>query len=123
MFGTLRDEISLLVHLEKAMLALNQLSNDLTLEGSFSAVSTLLIARVGAFFQDFRDLQDLHSFAPLRNHRFTKISSTFCKILLKFHKISIRISVFRTDFHEISSEFHEIFTEFQQISETSGHNF
>ena len=36
-----------------------------TLEGSFSAVSTATIARVGAFFQIFRDLQDYHPFAPL----------------------------------------------------------
>ena len=35
-----------------------------TLEGSFSAVSTATIARVGAFFSIFRDLQDVHSFAP-----------------------------------------------------------
>ena len=36
-----------------------------TLEGSFSAVSTATIARVGAFFQIFRDLQDFHPFVPL----------------------------------------------------------
>ena len=36
-----------------------------TLEGSFSAVSTATIARVGAFCQIFRDLQDFHPFAPL----------------------------------------------------------
>ena len=80
-----------------------------TLQGSFSAVSTLLIARVGAFFQVFQDLQDLHSFAPLRHQKFKEISSTFCKILLEFYKISIRINVFHTDFREFSSEFHEIF--------------
>ena len=70
-------------------------------------------------------LQDLHSFAPLRNHKFEKISSTFSKILLTFHKISIRINVFHTDLREISSEFHEIFTKLkiQQISKTSGHYF
>ena len=37
-----------------------------TLEGSFSAVSTATIARKDAFFSIFRDLQDLHSFAPLQ---------------------------------------------------------
>ena len=36
-----------------------------TLEGSFSAVWTATIARKDAFCRDFRDLQDLHSFAPL----------------------------------------------------------
>ena len=33
---------------------------------SFSSVSALLIARVGAFLGFFRDLQDCHSFAPLQ---------------------------------------------------------
>ena len=33
--------------------------------GSFSAVWTATIARKDAFCRDFRDLQDLHSFAPL----------------------------------------------------------
>ena len=38
-----------------------------TLESSFSAVSTATIARIGAFFQIFRDLQDSHPFAPLES--------------------------------------------------------
>ena len=46
-----------------------------TLEGSFSAVSTPQIARVGAFFSIFRDLQDVNSFAPLHTQKFNKISS------------------------------------------------
>ena len=41
-----------------------------TLGGSFSSVWTATIARVGAFFSIFRDLQDSHSFAPLRNSKF-----------------------------------------------------
>ena len=51
------------------MTSLPQLSNCLTLEGSFSSVWTATIARVGAFFSInfFRDLQDLHSFAPLES--------------------------------------------------------
>ena len=36
-----------------------------TLEGSFSAVWTATIATKGSFCSVFRDLQDLHSFAPL----------------------------------------------------------
>ena len=43
-----------------------------TLEGSFSSVSTATIARVGAFFRVFQDLQDLHSFAPLSKKKLTK---------------------------------------------------
>ena len=38
-----------------------------TLEGSFSAVSTPLIARNGEFCSIFRDLQDLHSSALLES--------------------------------------------------------
>ena len=43
-----------------------------TLDGSFSSVSRPPIARVGAFFTVFRDLQDCHSFAPLRIQNFSK---------------------------------------------------
>ena len=42
-----------------------------TLKGSFSAVWTATIARVGSFFSIFRDLQDYHSFAPLRPQKFS----------------------------------------------------
>ena len=50
------------------MLALTQLSNYLTLEGSFSSVSTATIARKDACCSIFKDgLQDLHSFAPLES--------------------------------------------------------
>ena len=51
--------------------------------GSFSAVSTPQIARVGAFFRIFRDLQELHSFAPLRIQKFCKFSSNFLEIFWK----------------------------------------
>ena len=48
------------------------LASGQTLRGSFSAVSTATIARVGVFFRIFRDLQDLHSFAPLRPQEFLR---------------------------------------------------
>ena len=38
-----------------------------TLDGSFSAVWTATIASKDAFCSIFRDLQDLHSFAPLES--------------------------------------------------------
>ena len=38
-----------------------------TLQCSFSSVSTPPIARVGALFSIFRDLQDFHAFAPLES--------------------------------------------------------
>ena len=55
-----------------------------TLDGSFSAVSTPLIARVGAFVRIFQNLEDLHSFAPLQTQNFTKI----CQILQNFGEFS-----------------------------------
>ena len=48
-----------------------------TLEGSFSAVSTATIARVGAFFQIFRDLQDSHIFSQLKSQNFSEKQSKF----------------------------------------------
>ena len=63
-----------------------------TLDGSFSAASTPLIARLGAFFRIFQNLQDLHSFAPLQTRNFSKN----CQLLQNFSefpefcKISLR---------------------------------
>ena len=70
-----------------------------TSDGSFSAVSTATIASKDAFFSIFRDLQDLHSFAPLQSQIlqsfrkfFRENFSDFCKILLNFCEISAKIS-------------------------------
>ena len=83
----------------------------MTLEGSFSAVSTATIARVGAFFQIFRDLQDLHAFAPLQtqnisyfHQKFEDFSSNF----RNFANVHLFFFVFLTDFDEIFSGFHQI---------------
>ena len=48
-------------------MCLTQLSNCLTLEGSFSAVWTATIARQGALCSIFRALQDMHFVAPLES--------------------------------------------------------
>ena len=61
--------------------------------GPFSSVWTATIVRVGAFFRIFRDLQDLHSFAPLRIRKFSKFSSNFFMI---FAQISQNFAVFRS---------------------------
>ena len=53
--------------------------------GSISAVSRPRIARNGAFFQIFRDLQDFHIFAPLGTQNFKKIHY-FCHNLANFPK-------------------------------------
>ena len=39
-----------------------------TLEGLCYSVSTPPIAREGSFFRIFRDLQDFHTFAPLKTN-------------------------------------------------------
>ena len=54
-----------------------------TLQGSFSAVSTPLIVRVGSFFSVFRDLQDFQSFAPLRIQNFSENLLHFFRIFTK----------------------------------------
>ena len=74
--------------------------------GPFSAVSTLPIARVGAFFSIFHDLQDIHAFAPLQTQNFRKILPFFFEILQKILKILQNFGQILLDFHEISPEFH-----------------
>ena len=67
-----------------------------TFEGSFSAVWVPTIARVGAFFHIFRDLQDSHSFAPLHTQIFVNFSFLFLQffppnfiIFANFESISL----------------------------------
>ena len=83
-----------------------------TSDGSFSAVSTATIASKDAFFCIFRDLQDLHSFAPLQSQILQifrkffrenfRIFSDFCKILLNFCEISAKINKILTQICKIS---------------------
>ena len=78
-----------------------------TFGGSFSAVWTATIARVGAFFSIFRDLQDVHSFAPLQIQKFSKILSKICMILIQNGQrlfFFAKIVVFRTDFDDCLPE-------------------
>ena len=75
----------------------------LTLRGSFSAVSTATIARKGALFRIFRDLQDSFAFAPLRPQNSRK------KTVKRFGRNEI-------SFHFISFHFHSSFISFHFIS-------
>ena len=59
--------------------------------GSFSAVSTPLIARIGAFFSIFRDLQDYHTFAPLRPQHF----ALFCNFSLILPEIYKKVRIYQ----------------------------
>ena len=70
-----------------------------TLKGSFSAVSTAPIATKYSFFQDFRDLQDSHSFAPLHTQIFVNFSFVFLQF---FPPIFIKIC---SKTREIDSKF------------------
>jgi len=88
----------------------NEWNHPQTLRGSFSAVSTATIATKYSFFQDFRDLQDLHSFAPLRSQNFSKKPSKFLpewkwNFIFQF-RFSMRFAIFLRKFDEILPEFH-----------------
>ena len=54
-----------------------------TLDGSFSSVSRPIFAPKYLFFSIFRDLQDLHTSAPLQIQNFRKFSSIFFRIFQK----------------------------------------
>ena len=89
-----------------------------TSRGSFSAVSTATIARVGSFFSIFWGLQDLQSFAPLRSQNFRKKSSDFfAKMKFHFHfhfhscKTSMNFVIFLLNVDEILKKEKKIFFE------------
>ena len=78
--------------------------------GSFSSVSTLLIARVGAIFSILRDLQDCYTFAPLQCNFLRYLSSFFLnvRIFAKFCGFFSKSSIFRRKFHGILPELPEM---------------
>ena len=78
--------------------------------GSFSAVSTPLIARVGAFFSIFRNLQECHTFAPLHFKilRYFAIFRWFFQNFTKNCGFLSKSSIFRFKFHGILPELREI---------------
>ena len=93
-----------------------------TWRGSFSAVSTATIARLGSFCSIFGELQDLQSFAPLRSQNFRKKSPDFfAKMKLSFSfsfsflQNSMNFVIFLLNFDEFLSEFHETLQEIAKI--------
>ena len=74
-----------------------------TLEGSFSAVSTPLIARNGAFCSIFRDLPDLHTFAPLKLEKFNILVSKFHDLFNHFSSKFAKCSTMFAQFHRFSN--------------------
>ena len=97
---------------DKPMMSLTQLSNCLTLRGSFSSGSTATIARKGAFCSIFWALQDLHSFAPLRSQNFSKFSSQISSFFRNFSKKNTKFWQFSSQtslkLDQILSEFHRL---------------
>ena len=62
------------------------------------AVSTLLIARVGALFNTLRDPKDVHSFAPSEIRHCEKSSITLLIGILRTKKYDLNISKIIDDF-------------------------
>ena len=66
-----------------------------TLRGSFSAVSMPIFASKYSLESSWRDLQDLHTFAPLRSQNFSPKSSTFFREwIMNFRCFSLSSSNF-----------------------------
>ena len=82
-----------------------------TLEGSFSAVSTATIARKDAFFSIFRDLQDLHSFAPLQTQKLSKQLLSISRFLLR----NSQHVHFFLKFVGLYNDFDDFFRDFSRI--------
>jgi len=82
-----------------------------TLRGSFSAVSKPKFATKYSLDSSWRDLQDLHAFAPLRPHYFSKNSPkclAFARLemLKRLQFVSNFVAIF-ADFNEICLDFRE----------------
>ena len=75
-----------------------------TSRGSFSAVSTPIFASKYSLESFWRDLQDLHAFAPLRPQYFSKISSIFFGVFKIRHAENLKFDFFkfRRDFRWFS---------------------
>ena len=101
------------------------------LRGSFSAVRTATIARKDAFCMDFRNIQDLHSFAPLesqvekpqqKNHpenAFTPLQSQICSVSHHcFRDFSPDFAEFQFPFKSVRfrRDFHRTLPELRQIA-------
>ena len=82
--------------------------------GSFSAVSKPQIARVGAFFSIFQDLQDYNTSAPLRSQNLSnkvvtifQFSNIFKENVAFFELFSANFAIFARKFHENLAELRE----------------
>ena len=97
----------------------NEWNHPQTLRGSFSAVWTATIATKYSFCSIFRDLQDSHTFAPLRSQNFSEKPS---KLLPEWKWNFIFIRVFRwilrffcENLMKICRNFAEMFGKWQTV--------
>ena len=72
-----------------------------TSRGAFSAVPKPIFASKYSLESSWRDLQDLHSFAPLRPENVSEFSSRIVLIFQRFSRKS-------TGYQQCSSEFHRL---------------
>ena len=87
---------------------------DQTLEGSFSSVSKPIFATKYSFFESiFQDLQDSHTFAPLRIQNSRKNSSNVFEFLLEFLQ---KIILFRQFSSNVGQTFHIFSRDFAEHS-------
>ena len=89
--------------------------------GPFSAVSTFQIARLGSFSSIFRDLHDVHSFAPVQSQKFSNFTSIFKNDFNVHLAICFRFFISlpffeHIDSDETPSEFHEISRNFVSLT-------
>ena len=96
----------------KSLGGVNMWKLNQTLRGPFSAVSKPNFASKYSLESSWRDLQDLHAFAPLRPQYFSKFSSNF----LAFSKLDMLKSSIFSNFVVIFADFHEIWSDFLRFS-------
>ena len=82
-----------------------------TLRGSFSAVSTPNFARKYSLESSWRDLQDLHAFAPLRPQYFRNVLSIFFEFFGKILQKFVIFEFFSLIFAKILMKFYRNFAD------------
>ena len=86
-----------------------------SLESSLAAVSTPIFATKASFFSIFRELHDLHTFAPLQSQNFQNFAQHFGEnfeifksSFAKFCWYVLKSVIFRREFHGFLPEFRRI---------------
>ena len=96
----------------KSLGGVNMWKLNQTLSGSFSAVSKPNFASKYSLESSWRDLQDLHAFAPLRPQYFSNFSSKFFGVFEIRHAEKFNFCQISSWFSLIFMKFHRIFSDF-----------